>query len=153
MCASVSTHAIQIAPMYLKLCNVYDSPTPSQSWIGQIEGRYYHWLHPERFLVSIFPVSEKFDSDLELDAGMHKTECTARDMMVNVGTPFNFHHKRILNLAVVSQFIGNANLIAAMISFFQINNIVCLIHTKLKLNMSVQVANNYDLNSILMNIF
>jgi hypothetical protein len=26
---------------------------------------------PERFLVSIFPASEKFDSDLELDAGMH----------------------------------------------------------------------------------
>jgi hypothetical protein len=29
---------------------------------------------PERFLVSVFPAFEKFDSDLELDAGMHKTD-------------------------------------------------------------------------------
>jgi len=29
---------------------------------------------PERFLVSVFPASEKFDSDLELDADMHKTD-------------------------------------------------------------------------------
>jgi hypothetical protein len=28
---------------------------------------------PELFLVSVFLASEKFDSDLELDAGMHKT--------------------------------------------------------------------------------
>jgi hypothetical protein len=27
----------------------------------------------ERFLISVFPASEKFDSDLELDARMHKT--------------------------------------------------------------------------------
>jgi hypothetical protein len=29
---------------------------------------------PERFLVSVFPTSEKFDSDLELDAGMHNID-------------------------------------------------------------------------------
>jgi hypothetical protein len=29
---------------------------------------------PERVLVSIFPASKKFDYDLELDAGMHKTD-------------------------------------------------------------------------------
>jgi hypothetical protein len=29
---------------------------------------------PERLLVSVFPASEKFDSDLELDTGMHKTD-------------------------------------------------------------------------------
>jgi hypothetical protein len=29
---------------------------------------------PERFLVSVFPAFEKFDSDLELDAGMHKID-------------------------------------------------------------------------------
>ena len=69
-------------------------------------------------MVSIFPASEKLDSDLELDAGMHKTEHATRDMMGNVGAPFNFHHKRILNLAVESRFIGNAELTAAMISFF-----------------------------------
>ena len=56
-------------------------------------------------MVTVFPASEKFDSDLELDAGMHKTERATRDMMGNVGAPFNFHHKRILNLAVVSRFI------------------------------------------------
>ena len=64
-------------------------------------------------MVSVFPASEKFDSDLELDAGMHKTERATRDMMGNVGAPFSFHHKRILNLAVVSRFIGNAKLTAA----------------------------------------
>jgi hypothetical protein len=31
-------------------------------------------LISERFLVSVFPTSEKFDSELELDAGMHKTD-------------------------------------------------------------------------------
>jgi hypothetical protein len=35
----VPTHAIQIAPMYSKLCNVYYPPTPSLGWIGQIKGR------------------------------------------------------------------------------------------------------------------
>jgi hypothetical protein len=30
--------------------------------------------NPERFLVCIFPASEKFDSDLELNARMHKTD-------------------------------------------------------------------------------
>jgi hypothetical protein len=30
--------------------------------------------NPEGFLVDVFPASEKFDSDLELDAGMHKTD-------------------------------------------------------------------------------
>jgi hypothetical protein len=28
----------------------------------------------ERFLVSVFPTSEKFDFDMELDEGMHKTD-------------------------------------------------------------------------------
>jgi hypothetical protein len=31
-------------------------------------------FNPEHFLVSVFLASEKFDSDLELDAGMHKTD-------------------------------------------------------------------------------
>ena len=31
-------------------------------------------VNPEHFLVSVFPTSEKFDSDLELDAGMHKID-------------------------------------------------------------------------------
>jgi len=56
----------------------------------------------ERFLVSVIPASEKFDSDLELDAEMHKTKHATRDIMGNVGALFSFHHKRILNLAMVS---------------------------------------------------
>ena len=52
-------------------------------------------------LVNVFPASEKFDSDLELDARMHKTERTTRDMMGDMGIPFSFHHKIILNLAVI----------------------------------------------------
>jgi hypothetical protein len=67
-------------------------------------------FNPEHLLVSVFLASEKFDSNLELDAGMHKTERATRDMVENVGTPFNFHHKRILNLAVLSQFTGNVEL-------------------------------------------
>ena len=74
---------------------------------------------PERFLVSVIPASEKFDFDLELDAGMHKTEHATRDMMGNVGAPFSFHHKIILNLAMVSRFNCNAKFTAAMISFFR----------------------------------
>ena len=70
-------------------------------------------------MVSVSLASEKFDSSLELDAWTHKTERATRDMMGNVGAPFSFHHKRILNLAVVSRFIGNAKLTAAMISFFR----------------------------------
>jgi len=31
-------------------------------------------------LVSVFPASEKFDSDLELDAGMHKTNAHPKPM-------------------------------------------------------------------------
>ena len=58
------------------------------------------------------------EANLELDARMHKTERATRGMMGNMGAPFNFHHKRILNLAVVSRFIDNAKLTAAMISFF-----------------------------------
>ena len=60
--------------------------------------------------------SEKFDSDLELDAGMHITERATRNMMGNVGALFSFHHKRMLNLAVVSRFTCNAKLTVAMIS-------------------------------------
>jgi hypothetical protein len=36
---------------------------------------------PERFLVSVFRTSEKFDSDLELDAGMHKIDVHLRPLM------------------------------------------------------------------------
>ena len=64
-------------------------------------------------------------------------------MMVNVGASFNFHHKRILNLAVVSRFTSNAELAIAMISFFfEIGDLVYFIYTKLKLNTCVKVVDN-----------
>ena len=72
----------------------------------------------ECFLVIVYHASKKFDSDLELDAVMHKIKRATRDMMKNVGVVVNFHHKITLN-AMVSRFIGNAKLTAAMISFFQ----------------------------------
>jgi hypothetical protein len=47
-----------------------------ESWLDRTNKRSFIVVgfSPERFLVSVFPVSEKFDSDLELDAGMHKTD-------------------------------------------------------------------------------
>jgi len=41
---------------------------------------------PERFLVSVFPASEKFDPDLELDVGMHKTDAHPKPMDMGMGT-------------------------------------------------------------------
>jgi hypothetical protein len=41
---------------------------------------------PERFLVSVFLASEKFNSDLELDAGMHKTNAHPKPMGMGIGT-------------------------------------------------------------------
>ena len=46
---------------------------------------------PERFLVSIFHASEKFDSDLELDVGMHKTDAHPCQPMNNNITPMGGH--------------------------------------------------------------
>jgi hypothetical protein len=55
---------------------------------------HYRWLHQaERFLVSVFPASEKFDSDLEVDAGMHKTDAHSCPPMNNniIPMPTNAH--------------------------------------------------------------
>jgi hypothetical protein len=41
-------------------------------------------FNPEHFLVSIFPASEKFDSNLELDAGMHKTDAHPKPMVMGM---------------------------------------------------------------------
>jgi hypothetical protein len=42
---------------------------------------------PERFLVSIFPASEKFDSDLKMDPRMHKIDAHPCPPMNNNITP------------------------------------------------------------------
>jgi hypothetical protein len=51
-------------------------PVYTKSWLDRIDKRSFTvaGFSPERFLVSIFPASEKFDSDLELDAGLHKID-------------------------------------------------------------------------------
>jgi hypothetical protein len=51
-------------------------PAYTKSWLDQTIKRSFIVVgfNPERLLVSIFPASEKFDSGLELDAGMHKTD-------------------------------------------------------------------------------
>ena len=68
------THAIQIAPMYSKivLCIL---PAYTKSWLDRTNKKSFivDGFSPER-LVSVFPASKKFDSDLELDARMHKTD-------------------------------------------------------------------------------
>ena len=74
----------KLRPCIQKLWNVYQyPPTPSLGWIGQIKSRS---LSLERFLVSVFPSSEKFDSNLELDAGMHKTGAHPTPMGMGMGT-------------------------------------------------------------------
>ena len=77
----VPTHAHPCPPMLFKLrpciqklCNVHYPPTPSLRWIGQIKSRSLSLTSARRcFLVSVILASKKFDSDLELDAKMHKT--------------------------------------------------------------------------------
>ena len=49
-------------------------------------------FNPEHFLVSVFPASEKFDSDLELDAGMHKTHAHPCPPMNNNIAPMPFQN-------------------------------------------------------------
>ena len=90
-------------------------PAYTKSWLDRTNKRLFTVVgfNLERFLVSVFHASNKFDSNLELDAGMHKTKRAMHHMMGNVGAPFSSHHKRILDLVVVSRFTGNAKLTAA----------------------------------------
>jgi hypothetical protein len=46
-------------------------------------------------LVSIFPATEKFDSDLELDAGMHKADAHPCPPMNNSIAPMPTHDNNI----------------------------------------------------------
>jgi hypothetical protein len=51
-------------------------PAYTKSWLDRTNKRSFIVVgfSPEHLLVSLFPAFEKFDSDLELDAGMHKTD-------------------------------------------------------------------------------
>ena len=66
---------LKLHPCIKKLCNVHYPPTPSLGWIRQNKKFFtLAGFSPECFLVSVFPASEKFDSNLELNAGIHKTD-------------------------------------------------------------------------------
>jgi hypothetical protein len=61
----------------------------TKSWLDRTNKRSFIVVGfiSERFLVSVFPTSEKFDSDLELDAWMHKTHAHPCPPMNNKITP------------------------------------------------------------------
>jgi hypothetical protein len=67
-CYSNCAHVFKICVMCITRIN--------KSWLDQTNKRSFTVVgfSPEHFLVSVFPASEKFDSDLELDAGMHKID-------------------------------------------------------------------------------
>jgi hypothetical protein len=73
------THAIENAPIYSKIAYCV-LPVYTKSWLDRTNKRSFivAGFSLERFLEpgarSVFLASEKFDSDLELDAGMHKTD-------------------------------------------------------------------------------
>ena len=61
LCPPKSTHSkscvhpcppilFKLRPCIQKLCNVYNPPTPSFGWIGQIKGRSLSWLQPGALL-------------------------------------------------------------------------------------------------------
>jgi hypothetical protein len=51
-------------------------PAYTKSWLDWTNKRSFTVVgfNSERFLVSVFSASEKFDSDLEMDAWMQKTD-------------------------------------------------------------------------------
>ena len=75
----VPTHVIQIAPMYSKIVQCV-LPAYTKSWLDWTNKMSLTVAGFSRkcLLVSVFPASEKFDSDLELDTGMHKSERATR---------------------------------------------------------------------------
>jgi hypothetical protein len=66
-CAYVFKNCVSVLPAYTK------------SWLDRTNKRSFTNIgfSPKRFLVSVFPASEKFDSDLELGAGMHRADADA----------------------------------------------------------------------------
>ena len=79
----------KLRPCIQKNCNVCYPPTPSLGWIKQIKLFTIASFCPERFLVSVFPASKKFDSDLELDAWMHKTDAHPWTIISHPCPPMN----------------------------------------------------------------
>jgi hypothetical protein len=72
-----------------------DSATYTKSWLDRTNKRSFtvDGFSSERFLVSVFPTFEKFDSDLELDAGMHKTDAHLCPPMNNNIAPMPTHEQ------------------------------------------------------------
>ena len=155
----VRTHAHPCPPMIFKLrpciqksCNVHYPPTPSLGWLGQIKGRSLSLASTRSATWLVYSLHPR--SLTPIWRWMHKTERTTRDMMGNVGAPSSFHHKRILNLAMVFRFIGNAKLTTALISFFprSMTLYVSYILNSSSIRASRLLA-NYDLSPIVMNLF
>jgi hypothetical protein len=98
---SMPTHAIQIAPVYQKLC----LPTYTRSWLDQTHKRSFIVIgfSPKRFLVSVFPTSKKFDSDLELDARMYKTDAHPCPHMNNNITPMPIQNPKPMGMGMGTQ--------------------------------------------------
>jgi hypothetical protein len=87
-CPPIAWHVpTHVHPCYSNCVRVL--PAYTKSWLDQRNKRSFiiDDGNPEHFLVSVFLASEKFDSDLELDAGMHKTDAHPCPPMNNNITP------------------------------------------------------------------
>jgi len=68
-------------------------PAYTKSWLDWTNKRSFTIVgfSPKCFLVNVFPASEKFDSDLEPDGGMHKTDAHPCPLMNNNIAPMPTH--------------------------------------------------------------
>ena len=93
MCPPMPTHAIQVAPMYSKnyvmcITCLHQVLVESNNKRSFIVTGFNH----ECFLVSVFHAPEKLDSDLELDARMHKIDAHPCPRMNNNIAPMPKTH-------------------------------------------------------------
>jgi hypothetical protein len=68
-------------------------PAYTKSWLDRTNKKSFIVVgfNLKRFLVSVFLASEKFDSNLELDARMHKTDAHPCPLMNNNIAPMPTH--------------------------------------------------------------
>jgi hypothetical protein len=100
-CPPMPTHSMTCAhPCYSNCAHVIKIvecvlPAYTKSWLDRTNKRSFTIVgfSLERFLVSVFPASEKFDSDLELDAGMHKIDAHPCPPMKNNIAPMPTHEQ------------------------------------------------------------
>jgi hypothetical protein len=80
---------------------------------------------PERFLISVFLASEKFDSDLELDARMHKTDAHPCPPMNNNIEPMLAQNPWVW----VDMGMGMGTKCRALVCIIPINNVIIFCYT------------------------